>query len=252
MGLGQNNDFRPVFEGATNFVHAALDHIPGQYVRGYGVDKKEFAFKNLAGTAALFKQAKKSGVRRAVFLSDMVVYGKPLGGYHFYEDDTAAPNGLYARIKRETEKILDAMNSPNFGTTSLRLSSVYGPAGQGGHHKWTGLFKSYLNGHPIEPKAGCEIHGEDVGRAVTEILNAEHIRVAGGIFNAMDVIVDRVDILTSLQIATGCPHPLPARFAGEVSTMNCDKLKRMEWRTGGLVKLNMTLERLVALYVNAA
>jgi len=242
MGLGQNFDFRPVFEGATNFVHAALDHIPGHYTRGEGRDKKGFAFKNLAGTAALFKQAKKSGVKRTVFLSDMVVYGNALNGSHFYEDDQPDPNGLYARVKWETEKILTAMNTGHFGTTSLRLSSVYGPAGPGRPHKWESLFKGYLMGRPIGPKASCEIHGEDVGRAVTNILNAEHIRVAGGTFNA----------LARLQKATDCPHPLPARLDGEVSTMNCDKLKRMDWRTGGIVKLNMTLERLIAPYVRAA
>ena len=252
MGLGQNFDFRPVFDEATNFVHAALDHVPGQYERGYGHDKKGFAFKNLAGTAALFKQAKKSGVARAVFLSDMAVYGYGQSGSHFYEDDMTAPTGLYARIKQETENILQAMNAAKFGTTSLRLSSVYGPSGQGRHHKWAGMFKGYLNGRPIEPKASCEVHGEDVGRAVTSILSADYIRVAGGTFNAMDMVVDRADILAPLQKATGCPHPLPARFDGEISTMNCDRLKRMNWRTGGLVKLNMTLDRLVAPYVNAA
>ncbi len=251
MGLGQNFDFRPVFEGASHYVHAALDHIPGHFERGYGRDKKGFAFKNLAGTAALFKQAKKSGVSRAVFLSDMVVYGNALAGSHYYEDDATDPKGLYARVKRETEKILEAMNTSQFGTTSLRLASVYGPTGQGKRHKWDGMFKGYLMGRPIEPKASCEIHGEDVGRAVSKILAAEHVRVAGGIFNAMDLVVDRADILAPLQKLTGCTHPLPARFDGEMSTMNCDKLKRMEWRTGGMVKLGMTLDRMIAPYSSA-
>ncbi len=252
MGLAENFDFRPVFSGATNFVHAALDHIPGHYERGYGRDKKGFAFKNLAGTAALFKQAKKSGVSRAVFLSDMVVYGNALNGSHFYETDDADPKGLYALIKRETETILEAMTTPEFGVGTLRLSNVYGLSGQGQRQKWDGMFKGYLMGRPIEPKASCEIHGEDVGRAVLELIKAEHVRIAGGIFNAMDLVVDRADILAPLQKATGCQHPLPERFEGDVSTMNCDKLKRMEWRTGGLVKLNITLERMIAPYVRAA
>ncbi len=252
MGLGQNFDFRPVFEGATNFVHGALDHIPGHYERGYGRDKKGFAFKNLAGTAALIKQAKKSGVARTVFLSDMVVYGNALQGSHFYETDAPNPKGLYALIKRETEKIVETMTTPDFGVGTLRLSNVYGPAGTGGRQKWDGMFKGYLMGRPIEPKATCEIHGEDVGRAVMEIIKADHLRVAGGVFNAMDLVVDRADILAPLKKATGCPHPLPARFDGEVSTMNCDKLKRMDWRTGGVVKLGMTLERLIKPYGRAA
>lgn len=250
--LGQNFDYGPVFDGVNNYIHAALDHIPGHYVGGEGKDLKGFALKNLAGTAALFKQAKKYGVGRAVFLSDMAVYGQADTGAHFYESDPVAPKGVYARIKAETETILGSMNTPNFGTVSLRLSSVYGPAKSRQPRKWDNLFKGYLLGKPIEPKASCEIHGEDVVRAVKALISAEHIRVAGGVFNAMDMVVDRADILASLQKATGCRHPLPARFDGEISTMNCDKLKRMDWRTGGLVKLNMTLERMIKPYVKAA
>ena len=243
--LGKNVDYQPVFEGAQNFVHAALDHIPGHYNRGEGRDKKGFALKNLAGTAALFKQAKKSGIARTLFLSDMTVYGSPLTGSHFYETDDTQPEGMYARVKAETEKILMAMTIPDYGGVSLRLSSVYGPTGPGRRHKWDGMFRGYLAGLPIEPKATCEIHGEDVARAVSSILDAEHIRVAGGTFNAMDIVVDRADILAELKKVTGCSHQIPARFDGEVSTMNCDKLKRLKWRTGGVVKLQMTLQRLL-------
>ena len=252
VGLGDNFDFQRVFYGAQNFIHAALDHVPGHYHRGEGRDKKGFALKNLAGSAALFKQAKKAGVNRAVFLSDMAVYGQPLDGSHFYETDETLPDGLYAKVKREMEKILETMTTSEFAPVTLRLSSVYGPAGPGRSQKWDGMFKGYLAGMPIEPKATCEIHGEDVGRAITEILDADHVRVAGGIFNAMDLVVDRADILAPLQNATGCQHPLPERFDGEVSTMNCDKLKRMNWRTGGIVKMGMTLERMITPYVKAA
>jgi len=250
--LGQNFDFRPVFEGSEYYIHAALDHLPHRFVGGEGDDLKGFALKNLAGTAALFKQAKKSGVNRAVFLSDMAVYGRRLEGHHFYETDAPDPKGVYAKVKFETEKILNAMTSADFGAVSLRLSSVYGAAGPGKHHKWQPLFKTYLSGHAIAPYAACEIHGEDVARAVGSVMSAEHIRVAGGVFNAMDMVVDRVDILSALQKASGCKHPLPDRFKADVSTMNCDKLKRLEIRTGGLVKLQMTLDRLMAPYLNAA
>lgn len=243
--LGKNVDYQPVFEGAQNFVHAALDHIPGHYMRGEGRDKKGFALKNLAGTAALFKQAKKSGIARTLFLSDMMVYGRALAGDHFYETDHIDPKGMYARVKAETEKIILSMTTPKFGGVTLRLSSVYGPAGQGRRHKWDGMFRGYLAGRPIEPKATCEIHGEDVARAVSAILGAEHVRVAGGVFNAMDIVVDRADILAELQKTTHSPHAIPARFAEEISTMNCDKLKRLGWRTGGVVKLQMTLQSLL-------
>jgi len=144
------------------------------------------------------------------------------------------------------------MITSDFGAASLRLAHVYGPAGQGRMNNWDALFRAYLKGSPIKPSARCFIHGEDVGRAVLKLISADHIRVAGGIFNAMDFVVDRADILAPLQKISVSPHPLPERFQGDVSTMNCDKLKRMEWRTGGMVKLGMTLERMVKSYAKAA
>lgn len=251
--LGLNINYQPIFEGADCFVHCALDHVARRYVGGEGRDAKSFAFKNLGGTAALFKQAKKAGVKKSVFLSDQVVYGEGEAGSHFYETDPVAPGNIYAKIKHETENLLLAMQGPNFATTSLRLSNVYGLAGFGRSHKWDGMFRGYLMGKNIEPRASCEIHGEDVGRAVGLILAADHLRVSGGIFNAMDMVVDRQDILAPLQKASGCLHPLPERADRDlISTMNCDKLKRMEWRTGGLVKLTVSLERLIKPYLKAA
>ncbi len=251
--LGQNVNYQPIFEGADCYIHAALDHQPGLYVGGEGNDPKGFALKNLAGTAALFKQAKKAGIQKAVFLSDQAVYGRGEPGAQFYETDVAAPTNLYALLKLETETILQAMKTSAFATTSLRLSSVYGPAMNSHQQKWDSLFQAYLSGKPIDPGASCEVHGEDVARAVLLIIEAESIRVSGGVFNAMDMIVDRQDILTPLQKATGCQNELPKRAnADHIGTMNCDKLKRLEWRTGGIVKLGMTLDRIIKPYIQAA
>jgi len=251
--LGLNIDYQPIFEGAECFIHAALDHLPGLYVGGEDKDPKGFALKNLAGSAALFKQAKKAGLKKAVFLSDQTVYGRGEPGAQFYETDEAAPENFYGRVKHETEKIVQAMKTSNFATASLRLSNVYGPASAPNKQKWDRLFRAYLMGKAIAPGASCEVHGEDVARAVKLILDAEHIRVSGGIFNAMDMVIDRLDILEPLQRTTGCPHDLPERAdRDQISTMNCDKLKRLEWRTGGIVKLGMTLERMIEPYAKAA
>ena len=115
------------------------------------------------------------------------------------------------------------------------------------------MFKAYLTGKPIKPFAASEIHGEDAARAVSALLHAEPIRVAGGIFNAADFIVDRRDILSPLKAATGCVHDLPeAADRSALSVMNCDKMKRLEWRTGGVVKLSMTLDRMIKPYSDVA
>ena len=251
--LGLNFDYQPVLEGADCFIHGALDHLPGRFVGGQGDDAKAFAFKNLGGTVALFKQAKKAGIARTVFLSSQEVYGAQEEGIDLYESDDPKPDNLYGKVKYEAEKVLEQMNTPNFTTFSLRLANVYGPAGNGRTHKWQPLFKAYLTGKPIKPFAASEIHGEDAARAVSALLRADSIRVSGGIFNAADFIVDRRDILGPLKSATGCVHDLPeAANRNAVSIMNCDKMKRLEWRTGGTVKLSMTLGRMIQPYSDVA
>jgi len=251
--LAQNFDYQPVFEGVDVFVHAAIDHIPGRFIGGQGDDPKGFALKNLAGSAALFKQAKKAGIARLVFLSSQEVYGQQEEGMDLYESDTPNPKHLYGKVKYEAEKILGQMNTPNFMTFSLRLANVYGLASPGRAHKWQALFKAYLTGQTIQPHAASEIHAEDAARAVAALLKADALRVSGGIFNVSDLVVDRRDILGPLKTASGCIYDLPAAAdRTAMNVMNCDKMKRLEWRTGGMVKLSMSLERMIKPYVDAA
>jgi hypothetical protein len=140
-------------------------------------------------------------------------------------------------------------NINNMPDTSFCQHTV--PIGRA--HKWQPLFKAYLTGKPIKPFAASEIHGEDAARAVGALLRADPIRVSGGIFNAADFIVDRRDVLGPLKIATGCVYDLPkAADRSAVSIMNCDKMKRLEWRTGGAVKLSMTLSRMIKPYSDVA
>lgn len=243
--LGLNFDYQPVFEGVDAFVHAALDQSP---------DTKSYAFKNLGGTAALFKQAKTAGIERVIFLSDQDVYGPGEAGLEFYETDIPSPQSLHAKVKYEAEQILSAMNSGHFHTAVLRLSNVYGPSGKGRPHVWQALFKQYLTGQKLAPAVASYIHGEDVARAVSLMLSCEPVRMSGGIFNLTDMVVDQRDVLGPLKSASGCIYNLPdmGRF-DQLANMNCDKMKSVfEWRTGGVVKLGMTLERLIGPYRGAA
>jgi len=242
--LGQNFDYRPVFDQADTYVYAALDRDK---------DRKNYVFKNLGGAVALFKQARKAGVERAVFLSSQSVYGLGEPGIELYETDTPQPVTLEGKVKHETEKAVLSMASGTFGIASLRLARVYGPAGRGRGHKWDPLFKAYLAGKPIKSFAGSQIHGEDAARAVAALVNAENIRMSGGVFNAADMVIDRQDVLSPLRSATSSVHALPELAnKTDIVSMNCDKMKRFEWRTGGLVKLGMTLDRMIKPYVKVA
>ena len=249
--LGMNINYQDVFDGADYFIHAAFDHVPGRYRGGEGNDPKSFAFKNLGGSAALLKQAKSAGVKRAVFLSSRAVYGNQEPGVDLYETDPARPDTLYGKVKFEVENILTKMSSPDFMGTSLRITGVYGPAGPGKSHKWEPLFKAFLSGQPVPPRIATEVHGEDVARAVTQVLKAGPDHVLGRILNVSDMAIDRRDILGPIKAKTQSPHELPE--AGDrslLNPMNCDRLKRLEWRAGGFAKLSLSLDKMISSFLS--
>jgi len=249
--LGQNINHQSVFDGADYFIHAAFDHVPGKYRGGEGSDPKSFAFKNLGGSAALLKQAKSAGVKRAVFLSSRAVYGKQEPGVDLYEVDEPRPDTLYGKVKYEIEKILTQMSTPDFMGTSLRITGVYGPAGPGKSHKWIPLFKAYLAGQNIPPRVATEVHGEDVARAITQVLygNADH--VMGRVINVSDMAIDRRDILAPLKSRTGSEYNLPEPGdRSQLNPMNCDRLKRLQWRAGGPAKLSLSLDKMITAFLS--
>ena len=250
--LGMNINYLDVFDGADVFIHAAFDHIPGLYRGGEGDDPKGFAFKNLGGSAALFKQAKSSGVKRAIFLSSRAVYGRQEPGVDLYETDPPRPDTLYGKVKYEVEQILTKMSTPDFMGTSLRITGVYGPAGPGHLHKWEPLFETYLAGLPVTSRIATEVHGEDVARAVAQVLKGPADHVMGRVINVSDMAIDHRDILGPLQSRSGSDHALPVGGdRSQLNAMNCDRLKRLEWRAGGPAKLSLTLDKMISQFLAA-
>jgi nucleoside-diphosphate-sugar epimerase len=245
--LAHTRDQSHLFKNIDYFVHAALDHLPGKYRGGEGADRDAFWCRNRHGTIALFNQAKMSGVRRAVFLSSRAVYGTQPPGEVLFETTRPHPDTLYGEAKLAAEHHLRRMSDKHgFAGTSLRLTGVYGPAPVGKEHKWAGLFRDYLAGDEIEPRAGTEVHGADVAAVVRFVLEAPLDLVAGEVFNVSDLLVDRRDILVIVQRATGCPHPLPER--ADVSLLNVmatEKLEELGWVPGGKALFEQTVLSLI-------
>ena len=234
--LDPDADHSVAFSRVAFFVHAAFDHVPGKYRAGEGADAAGFRSRNHDGSIALFRAARVAGVNRAVFLSSRAVYGDQPAGAILTEGTTPRPDTLYGEVKLATERYLHDMAVDGFCGTSLRITGVYGPAGLGLEHKWEGLFRDYLAGRPIEPRAGTEVHGDDVAAAVRLILEAPAARVCGEVFNVSDMLVDRRAILSIVQDAAGSPHPLPPtahRFG--LNLMSAEKISALGWRPGGAV-----------------
>lgn len=235
--LDPSREQADAFEGIDFFVHAAFDHLPGKYRGGEGDDAAGFRRLNQDGSAALFRSAKEKGVKRAVFLSSRAVYGVQAGAA-LTEETMPRPDTLYGEVKLATEQVLRAMCDPGFCGVSLRITGVYGPAGAGRGHKWAGLFRDYLAGQPIDPRAGTEVHGGDVAAAVRLVLEAPAARVSGEIFNVSDLLVDRHDLLAMVREVSGSAYMLPPRAGrSSVNAMTTGKVEKLGWRPGGLPAL---------------
>lgn len=233
------------FAGADFLVHAAFDHVAGRYRGGEGDDPERFRRLNHDGTITLFHAAKAAGIKRTVFLSSRAVYGRRPPGTALDEAMTPAPDTLYGEVKRSAEKDLALMSGRDMAGVSLRATGVYGPAGPCREHKWAGMFRDYLAGRSIEPRAGTEVHGRDVGAAVRLMLEADAAGIARRVFNVSDILIDRRDILDVVQRVTGCPHALPEPAdKGGVNAMNTEALRGLGWRPGGTALFERTVESL--------
>jgi nucleoside-diphosphate-sugar epimerase len=246
LRLDPDADQIEAFDNVYYFVHAAFDHIPGKYRGGEGDDPQGFQRANLDGTVRLFETARDAGVRRCVFLSSRAAYGPQPPGTVLIEDMHGKPDTLYGEVKLQAERSLLSLCGHGFVTASLRATGIYGPAGAGRRHKWAGLFEDYLAGKPVSPRVSTEVHGDDVARAVRLMLESDTVRINGETFNVSDLLIDTYEILSTLQRATHCPHPLPA--VGDTAICNpmgtC-KIEALGWKPGGLELLKETIERLV-------
>ncbi|WP_047456870.1 NAD(P)-dependent oxidoreductase [Rhizobium rhizogenes] len=242
LSLDPSENQSTAFDDAYFFIHAAFSHIPGKYRSGEGNDAEGFRRFNLDGTVKLFETAKQAGIRRCIFLSSRAVYGNRQAGEVLTEASELAPNTLYGEVKRDAEHALFSLAAPGFATASLRATGVYGDLHP---NKWDRLFADYLAGKPVASRAGTEVHGRDLGRAVRLLLETETSRIDGKAFNLSDVLTDTHEILGHLQGATGCPHALPAPAPqGIISAMDTSKIRALGWRAGGVALLKETIESL--------
>ncbi|MDT0683937.1 NAD(P)-dependent oxidoreductase [Roseicyclus sp. F158] len=229
--LGQ----RPDLSGADALIHAAFRHEPGRYRGGEGDDPEGFSRANLDGTLRLWDAAERAGAHVA-FLSTRAVYGDYAPGTRLTEDLPPRPDTLYGKVKLAAEEALGQ------GGASLRATGVYGPAGPGLEHKWTGLFRDFAAGTPISPRVATEVHGEDLAAAVLTCLNLR----ATGPLNVSDLVLDRRDLLGRVSELTGIDGPLPDEAdRSRVSEADCSRLRDLGWRPGGWDRLEADLPELV-------
>ena len=244
LSLDPDADHIEAFDDAYFFVHAAFSHVPGRYRGGEGDDPQGFKRLNLDGSVKLFEAAKRAGTRRCVFISSRAVYDGNVGRNAPTEDMLAKPDTLYGEVKLDCERALSHLSGPGFAAASLRATGVYGEMTP---NKWSGMIDDYLQGKPVAARAGTELHGRDLGKAVRLMLETEAARVSGEVFNLSDIAVDTRDILSLIQAETDCPNALPpAADKSVLNPMNTEKLQALGWAPGGLPLFDQTVRALAA------
>ncbi|WP_174800504.1 NAD-dependent epimerase/dehydratase family protein [Martelella limonii] len=236
-----------LFSGIDVFVHAAFSHAPGRYRGGEGDDPDGFLARNVAGSIALFEGAEAAGVRHAFFLSSRAVFDGYPAGTVLSETVPPNPKSLYGRAKHQVEQALAALARPGFIPVNLRATGVYGDLSP---NKWEPLFERYARGETIEERAGSEVHGRDLARAILTLLDAPIPKISGKAFHLSDIVTDTHTILAPLKAAMALQHPLPPRAdQAAVNAMTTTSLNALGWRTGGMPLLSATLQTLVSRFI---
>jgi nucleoside-diphosphate-sugar epimerase len=244
--LEPGEDHAATFGGADFFIHCAFDHLPGKFRGGEGDDPANFRRRNLDGTLARFRQAKKAGVKRAVFLSSRAVYGDRANGAELTEETEPRPTSLYGEVKLAGERGLAELADASFQAVSLRVTGVYGPPPPGRAHKWGGFIADHLAGRPVISRIGTEVHGEDVAWAVVIALTAK-LESPHEVFCVSDIVVDNADMMALVNDAAGVSCPVPERADPALhNQMNCAKLKSLGWRPGGRPLFEAAVRELAA------
>jgi nucleoside-diphosphate-sugar epimerase len=225
-------------------VHAALEHLPGRFRGGEGDDLAAFLRANVGGSLALLAEARRVGAKRAVVLSTRAVFGAAAGPLS--DDAPVAPDTHYGAAKAALEAFARSFAGEGWPVAALRPTGVYGVVAPAERSKWFGLVGRALAGEPVPPRAGTEVHGDDVADTVWRLLEADAAAIAGRAFNCSDIVVQNREIVASVHRLAGATGPLPEEAPEPKGIMRCDRLAGLGVRFGGRARFEATVGELVA------
>ena len=241
-------------EGADYLIHTAFDHVPGRYRGGEGDDPVGFIRNNLLGTLKLWEQARVYGIKRTVFISSRAVFGNNAPSNietPIRDEQTPFPDTLYGFVKMSSEAAM--VDYADIGICSIRPTGVYGVVDPIENSKWYDLCDKLPDSdNPVDEsdQAKTEVHGGDVARAITLILNAPDHKVVGRAFNCSDVALSTNQLRylirqlregkdNSTIVADMPSSPEPHH------QMSSAGLIELGWQRSGVSKVLETLERLL-------
>lgn len=179
-----------LWKGVTDLVHCA-----GLAHRTSGVAEEDFHRAHVETTARVLRSAVSAGVRRAVIVSSVAVYG-PQGRPLVDESCSPRPDGAYGRSKllAEEEAVRIAQEA-GVGLAILRLATVYGEGDPGNVLR---LVRALDRGRFVWIGDGSNrktlIHVDDAARACIEALRL--VGPAPAVYNVADAPCTMRDVVT--------------------------------------------------------
>jgi len=213
-------------QGFDAVVHlAALSNDPiGNLSRGWTEEI------NFQASLRLAELAKTAGVKRFLFSSSCIMYGKS-EATEVDEDSPLDPKTDYARSKVESERAISKLAGDGFSPTFMRNGTIYGVSPRMrfdtvfndlmGSAVTTGKVTVFSDGKPWRPV----IHVQDVARAFIEVLESPIDLVHNQAFNvgAHHLNYQIIELAeTAVKVVPGCKLEVLAGSSADQRTYRAD------------------------------
>ncbi|MCU7904618.1 MAG: SDR family oxidoreductase [Candidatus Thiodiazotropha sp. (ex Epidulcina cf. delphinae)] len=142
-GVDGDTDWKTALEGVDTVIHlAARVHVMQE---SEADPLAAFRRVNVAGSAALARQAAVAGVRRLIYLSSIKVNGERTAGTPFRADDPPRPEDPYGQSKWEAELALKQIAAETgLELVIIRPVLIYGGGVKGNLQRLIGLIRRGL------------------------------------------------------------------------------------------------------------
>jgi nucleoside-diphosphate-sugar epimerase len=219
--ITKNKDIRDIeesdFKGIEAVVHlAALSNDPiGE------LDQNLTLEINYLGAVRTAEMAKKSGVKKFIFISTQSIYGISSSTEELDEDNSIKnPQTAYASSKWKAEQEILAMSDSSFISTALRPSTVFGWSPRlrtdivFNNLLLTGLKQQRIDVHSDGTPWRPIVHVRDLARAIEVCIKIDNKVISGRSFN-VGVLNGNFTVKQLAEAAQECLDGIPIAFKTE-------------------------------------
>jgi len=227
-------------------VHAALWR-PGPGFRGAEGDLIEFVQRNVVGSLRLIEAARKSGVRRIVFISTCAVHERILDDRPLDEKHPTWAASHYGAHKAAIEQFVYSYGlGEGYPICALRPSGVYGVTHPPQDSKWFDLVQAVVSGKSVTcQRGGKEVHAADVAKAADVLINSPPEDIAGQAFNCCDRYISEWNVAHLAKQISDSKTEILGRQTSPKNQIVTEKLRSLGMVFGGEPLLEQTIRNLV-------